>query len=98
MTIEELKAYLKLELPSEKLAKTLYHSLLPEVLHPPSESRSRTVIEQHNSIIKITIIAKDLSALRASLNTYLYWITGILKSINTAYRMGRRKSDRKNPA
>ncbi len=89
--MKELKAYLKLELESEKIAKTIYHALLPEITSPPSEERGIATIKLGNNIVEVLITAKDLSALRALVNTYLYWIAGILKSINTTYRVREKK-------
>jgi len=57
-------------------ASTLYESLSPEI---SEESFKSTVkIELSEEGLTITIKAEDTSSLRASLNTYLRWIDGIL--------------------
>ena len=43
----------------------------------PSSDRSTTTIEVSNSQLALKTDANDVSALRASLNSYLRWVEGI---------------------
>ncbi|MDH5448281.1 MAG: KEOPS complex subunit Pcc1 [Candidatus Bathyarchaeota archaeon] len=62
-----------LELPSEKLLKVLLKALLPET-KKPTTSRSKVSVEGEGKKLTIRIEAKDTSALRATLNSYLRWV------------------------
>ena len=66
----------------EKLINTLYRSLLPEIMNPPSTKRSIAEIYRESDVITIIIRSKDLSSHRAALNTYLYLLNAVLSSIN----------------
>ena len=64
--------YLKLELffPSETHAKSIFLSLQPEHLQEKKD-RSRVKMQINKSILSIDIKAKDATALKASINSYL---------------------------
>lgn len=68
------KAVIHIELPSEKMVKTLFKALLPET-EKPSTSRSKISIEGESKKLILQIEAKDTSALRAALNSYLRWVS-----------------------
>ena len=57
--------------------KVLIGSLQPELEHGVSE-RSAVNIKFNNKGIVIGITANDVTALRAAVNSYLYWVLGIL--------------------
>lgn len=57
--------------------KVLIGSLQPELEHAVSE-RSAVKITFNNKGIVIGITADDVTALRAAVNSYLYWVRGIL--------------------
>ena len=61
-------------------AKSLFKALLPEAKVKLSE-RSEVEIETKGEEVIIRIKAKDLSALRAALNSYLYWAFAALSSL-----------------
>lgn len=65
-------ATIHLELPSKKLLKVLLKALLPET-KKPTTSRSKVSVEGDGKKLTIRIEAKDTSALRATLNSYLRW-------------------------
>ena len=57
--------------------KVLIGSLQPELEHAVSE-RSTVKITFNDKGIVIGITADDVTALRAAVNSYLYWVRGIL--------------------
>jgi len=52
-------------------------SLRPE-LESSISNRSNVVIEASKKGLVIKVIAEDMVALRAAVNSYLYWIQGII--------------------
>jgi len=77
------KAIICLELPSENLLKVLLKALLPET-KKPTTSRSKVSIEGKGKKLTIQIKAKDTSALRATLNSYLRWAVLVKDIYNVA--------------
>jgi len=57
-------------------ASTIYESLKPET--GDESNRSNVEMKKVPEGLKIIISAQDTSALRASLNSYLRWINGIV--------------------
>ncbi len=82
MSQSDVKGNSILEIPleSEYIAKILYSALLPETESIPSE-RAITSISVKGSSLIIEIIANDLTAMRAALNSYIAWISACMKTI-----------------
>jgi len=59
-------------------SEAVLKALKREVLDPPSERRVRIYMTDN----KITIEAEDLRALRATLNSFLYWIYAACESLS----------------
>lgn len=59
------------------LADILEDSLLPEAERPASE-RSRVEVEALDGRLVIRVESSDVVALRAALNSYLYWVSAVL--------------------
>lgn len=59
------------------LADILEDSLLPEAERPASE-RSRVRVEAMDGRLVIRVESTDVVALRAALNSYLYWVSAVL--------------------
>lgn len=74
------KALITLELDNEKDAKTVYEAVLPEAKNMPSE-RARAFIIRDGKEIRLTIEADTSSSLRAALNSYLSWLSSIVKTV-----------------
>ena len=72
----KVEAIIKINVTS-KLADILQQSLNPEIKHPTSE-RSIISISTIKDMIIVKIAADDIIALRAAVNSYLYWIQGII--------------------
>jgi KEOPS complex subunit Pcc1 len=68
-----IKGIIEIEFPNEEIAKVVYESVLLEHESVPYR-RSRIKFEREGNKIKIKFIAKDNSALRGTLNSYLRWI------------------------
>jgi KEOPS complex subunit Pcc1 len=65
-------AKIDLEFSSEELVEILLKALLPEA-QKPATSRSKVNIKSEGKKLMIRVEAKDTSALRATLNSYLRW-------------------------
>lgn len=68
-----IKGIIEIEFPDERIANVVYESVLPEHESVPYR-RSRIEFEREENRIKIKFIAKDNSALRGTLSSYLRWI------------------------
>ena len=67
------QATVNLNFPSEKRLKTILNALEPETRISPT-SRSKVQVESKGNRLTLTFEARDTSALRAALNSYLHWI------------------------
>jgi len=65
----------------EALVKVLAGSLTPEA-ERPSSARSSVSLEPSGSLLELRIIASDVTALRAAVNSYLRWVDAILDLLN----------------
>jgi len=84
MSQSDVKGNSIIEIPleSERIAKILYSALLPETESIPSERATTTVSVKGSSLI-IEIVANDLTAMRAALNSYIAWISACMKTIES---------------
>lgn len=73
---------LEIPLESERIAKILYSALLPETESIPSERATTSVSVKGSSLI-VEIVANDLTAMRAALNSYIAWISACMKTIES---------------
>ena len=74
------EATIKFKFESEKALETVFNSLKPETLSAPT-NRSRTYIEADGKTLTLRFEARDTTALRAALNSYLRWIKLIIEVI-----------------
>ena len=70
------QAEVRLGVPDE-ITRTIVEALAPEA-ESPSSDRSSTAVEKVPRGVAIKSSASDTSALRASLNSYLHWVQGIM--------------------
>ena len=84
MSQNDVKGNSILEIPleSERIAKILYSALLPETESIPSERATTSVSVKGSSLI-VEIVANDLTAMRAALNSYIAWISACMKTIES---------------
>jgi KEOPS complex subunit Pcc1 len=68
------RAVIRLKFPSEEHAKIVLRALEPETKTMPT-TRSGVKIEGDGKSLTIRFEARDTSALRASINSYLRWIS-----------------------
>mgnify|MGYP000176752462 CR=1 FL=1 len=76
----ERTAEITIEFSDSKITKTLYRTLLPEIMSAPTFKTKVNIVFLEQKI-KITIEADTTSSLRAALNSYLSWISSILKTL-----------------
>ncbi len=84
------KTVIRLETSSEKQVQTLLKALLPET-RKPANFRSKVSIKGEGRTLTIQVDAKDISALRATLNSYLRWIALIEDTFETVVQLERRR-------
>ena len=75
-----LKGKAEIVLPNDWLVK----ALKAEVLFPPVTSRVRLKMMENER--RIIIEADDLSALRAALNSFIYWIYSAAEAVKAVER------------
>ena len=72
----KIQATVDLDFPSEKLLQIVLEALRPET-RISSTSRSKVQVEGKENRLTLILEARDTSALRAALNSYLRWIAVI---------------------
>ncbi|HIE13978.1 TPA: hypothetical protein EYP70_01760 [Candidatus Bathyarchaeota archaeon] len=74
-SLRKVKAYatIYLTFPSEKVTALIYKSIKPETESAPT-LRSKVSITKAERTITLTFQARDTTALRAAVNSYLRWI------------------------
>ena len=89
------RAFIKIRFPSEETAKIIFEAVKPETTSPPT-ARSKVEIELEGKGIKLTIDAKDTTALRAAVNAYLRWTSSsqkVLEVLESFNMQAMRKSN-----
>jgi KEOPS complex subunit Pcc1 len=79
-------ATIHLELSSETFVETLLKALLPET-KKPATSRSKVSIRSEGKKLIMKVEARDTSALRATLNSYLRWAAVVRDTLETAAKL-----------
>ena len=84
MTGSEVRSRSVLEIPleSEHRARILCAALTPETESIPSERATSTVTVSGSSLI-VRIVANDMTAMRASLNSYVAWISACMRTLES---------------
>jgi KEOPS complex subunit Pcc1 len=75
-------AVLDIDLDSSWMAETIKCALEPETDSVPSE-RSTTHVRAEGSRLIIEVDADDLTALRAAMNSYLAWVSGSKRALES---------------
>jgi KEOPS complex subunit Pcc1 len=75
-------AVLEIDLESSQMAETIKRALEPETDSVPSE-RSATRVRSEGTRLIIEITAEDLTALRAAMNSYLAWVSGSKRALES---------------
>ena len=72
--------------------KPIFMALKPETKSPPTE-RSKSIISFNETerLIRIEIITRDLTSLRASLNSYFRWLSAIINSLKVIENVQSRR-------
>jgi len=76
--VSPARADLSIRVGSRRLAEAIASSLSPEVNHPAgSKARVSVRVKQRN--LELTFLARDSTALRATMNSYLRMVAACLK-------------------
>ena len=75
-------AVLEIPLESNELAEILRQALDPETNSAPSD-RAQAEVSISENVIVVEILAEDLTALRAAMNSYLAWISGCIRAVES---------------
>ena len=77
------RAEISVEFSSKTHAEAVYRALKPETRHSIGP-RSKVTIVLEGKSLQIAVSAKDISALRAAINSYLRWVSGSAELIRVA--------------
>ncbi|MCX6648518.1 MAG: KEOPS complex subunit Pcc1 [Candidatus Bathyarchaeota archaeon] len=72
----QVEANILIEAP-QGVVEIIISSLRPE-LESGISDRSNVVVEASKKGLVVKVVAEDMVALRAAVNSYLYWIQGIM--------------------
>lgn len=75
--MQNIKAEVAIKFDNSSTAEIVLHSLQPESSNGLTD-RSSVLMEQINDSIRFVIAAKDITAFRATLNSYLIWMRMLL--------------------
>ena len=75
------EATVKFEFKSEKALEVVFNALKPETLSAPTR-RSRAYVGVDGKTLTLRFEAKDTTALRAALNSYLRWVRLIVEILD----------------
>ncbi len=74
------RTIIEMDLGLSEMAQTILCALEPETESVPSE-RATTTIRADESKLVLEILAEDLTALRAAMNSFLAWISGAKRAL-----------------
>lgn len=89
------QAIVRLRFPSEEILSTVLRALEPETKNMPT-SRSRVQMEGTSNELTLKFEARDTSALRAAINSYLHWIALIDETCSVLQSLGRNEPSNKS--
>ena len=75
-------ATLQIELASQKLARTIHRSLIPEQ-QASTSSTTRVHIDYEGEILTLHLKARSIATLRALINSYLRWTITMQAVLNS---------------
>lgn len=75
--MQSIKAEVSFRFDNSREAEIFFNSLQPESLNGLTD-RSSILMERMNDAIRFVIEAKDITAFRATLNSYLIWMRMLL--------------------
>jgi tRNA threonylcarbamoyladenosine modification (KEOPS) complex Pcc1 subunit len=77
--MKRAEATVVLDFRGARQALAVFNGVKPETMLPPS-SRSRVELSRRGSRLHIKFVARDMTALRASMNSILRYILGLWKT------------------
>jgi len=86
--IKRIRSFVNIYSSNNRVLSSIYESLLPETLEPPNPQRTWTKIlfEKDARTVALEINSRDLSSHRAALNTYLYILNSVVKTLEVFIR------------
>lgn len=76
LSVEQANSLIEIEFASPREAAAVLSALLPEVKDSKTR-RSETKVETKGKVLILKVSAKDTTALRAVINSYLRWVATI---------------------
>lgn len=76
------KAKIEIDFPLPRLGFIVAKAIHPELENSPADRFNAKLTVKKEGKINICISATDTSALRAALNSYLYWVSAIDRTLN----------------
>jgi len=86
MRMTEAEVVLDFDGPRQAIA--IFNSLKPEATLPPTR-RSRVEIQRRKKSIRIRFVARDVVALRASMNSILRYVLAVWKTTSSLKELQR---------
>lgn len=74
----------------DRIIEALHGALEPEIKTPPNPGRVSVTATHPEGRLFIEIFSRDIPSLRAALNSYIYLIYAVLRSLETAIESGER--------
>ncbi|MHA1264213.1 MAG: KEOPS complex subunit Pcc1 [Candidatus Helarchaeota archaeon] len=75
--MEDIKAQISINFSTLKIIEHIFNALQPETRTKFSDRSTIQISKAHNSI-QLNIEAKDITAFRATINSYLIWLRTLL--------------------
>lgn len=82
MSVKNTEAKIELNFKSKRYLNSLANALKPETFSIPAH-RSKVKISVLNNVLILKVFSKDIVALRAAINSYLRFILGCYKTLNS---------------
>ncbi len=73
---------IELDMGTDEFAAIILSALLPETKSIPSD-RAKTKVSSNGSKIIIQIDAGDLTSMRAAINSFLSWVSGSQRAVDS---------------
>lgn len=81
--LREASVTLHVTFETHEVASAIYSALLPETRSAPSE-RAVTRLELQDRTIIVSVHARDITALRAAVNSFLSWMSSCYRTVSIA--------------
>jgi KEOPS complex subunit Pcc1 len=82
-----------LAFPSKELSETVLKAIQPETGKPTTSRSQVHIFEDQHNVLTMRVEARDTSAMRATLNSYLRWVALVTDTYEAATRLEEAKTE-----